>query len=177
MSGGYQPHPTRNSGNVPGEAWGEPGPPSEAGHAMTEPRAQGSRSARHVVVTAPAELDVASAADLSSHLNAACEATDTITVDMTATTFCDMAGVRALRRARDLARAAGGELRLASSCPAVLRVLRLTGLDQAGPVYANVGQSLRTPRSDGGSLPWPRGAVPADQHGGLASRVPQQWSQ
>lgn len=144
---------------------------------MTEPGARGGRSARHIVVTAPAELDVASAADLSSRLQAACEATDMITVDMTATTFCDMAGVRALRRARDLARASGGELRLASSCSAVLRILRLTGLDRAGPVYANVRQSLRTPRSDGSSLPWPGGAVPADQHGGLAPRVPQQWSQ
>lgn len=144
---------------------------------MSEPRAQGSRSAQHVVVTAPAELDVASAADLSSCLKAACEATDMITVDMTATTFCDMAGVRALRRARDLAMANGGELRLASSSPAVLRVLRLTGPERAGPVYADVRQSLRTPRSDGGSPPRPRDAVPANQRAGPAPRVPQQRSQ
>lgn len=98
---------------------------------MSEPGAQGSRSAQHVVVTAPAELDVASAADLSSCLKAACEATDMITVDMTATTFCDMTGVRALRRARDLAKANRGELRLASSCPACTAAYR-PGTGRAG---------------------------------------------
>jgi anti-sigma B factor antagonist len=122
----------------------------------TSPMAPGNRSARHVVVTAPAELDVANAADFSDRLKAACESPGMVTVDMTATAFCDMAGARALLRAQQLASANGGELRLASRCSAVLLILRLTGLYQAGPVYTDVPQSLRTPRAEQCAGPEPR---------------------
>jgi anti-sigma B factor antagonist len=145
-------------------------------HAVVDPgleQVQGSRPARHVVVTAPAEVDFVNAADLGSRLKAACGSTDVITVDMTATRFCDAAGVRALLEAWKLAKASGGELRLAISCPAVLRVLQLTGLAQALPVYADVGQSLGPPRAEGSSPPPRRDADPADQHAGLTARVPQ----
>lgn len=119
---------------------------------MTASRTQHENSGNlrcgHVVVTAPAEIDMINVADLSSLLNAACRSTDVITVDMTATMFCDVAGVRALLRAQDLAKTTGGELRLATSSPAVLRVLRLTDLDQTMPVYADVRQSLCLTRTD-----------------------------
>jgi anti-anti-sigma factor len=160
----------KDSGNVPCGAGEEPQTvPVIAAHAFpvagAEPgalasvryaaidagagQAQDSRPARHVVVTAPAEVDVVSVADLGRRLKAACGSTDVITVDMTATRFCDASGVGALLRAGKLAKASGGELRLAASSPAVLRVLKLTGLAQALPVYADVRQSLSPSRADG----------------------------
>jgi anti-anti-sigma factor len=70
-----------------------------------------------------------------------------ITADMTATTFCDSAGVNALARAYELAAAGGIELRLAlgDDSPAT-RVIQLIGLDQVMPHYHDVQQSLATPR-------------------------------
>lgn len=107
----------------------------------TQRRIPGNVPRRHVVVAAPAEVDVVTVADLSRRLESACGSTDVITVDMTATTFCDVAGVRALLRAWELAKANGGELRLATSSAAVLRVRQLTGLAQTVPVYPDVRQS------------------------------------
>jgi anti-sigma B factor antagonist len=187
----------KDSGNVPCEAGEEPeSVPLIAAHAFpvagVEPDAlasvrhaaidaglgqvQGSRPARHVVVTAPAEIDLVNVADLSSRLKAACGSTDVITVDMTATRFCDAAGFSALLRASELAKASGAELRLATSSPAVLRVLQLTGLAQALTVYADVRQSLCPPRAEGSSPPPRRDPDPADQHAGLTPRVPQRGS-
>jgi anti-sigma B factor antagonist len=103
-------------------------------------------SGRHVVVTAPAEIDLVNAPDLSDQLTAACRSPHVVIVDMTATTFCDSAGVRALARAWELAARSGGELRLAIGSSPVQRILQLTGLDQVVPVYRDVQQP-------GGSLP------------------------
>jgi anti-sigma B factor antagonist len=112
-----------------------------------------SRRRRHVVVTAPAEIDLVNVSVLSDQLTAACRSPNVVTVDMTATTFCDSAGIRALAHAWRLAAANGGELRLAIGGSPARRVLELTGLDQLVPVYRDVHQSLNTPRSGSGSVP------------------------
>jgi anti-sigma B factor antagonist len=69
-----------------------------------------------------------------------------ITADLTATMFCDSAGVSALARAHELAAAGGAELRLALGGLPAARVIQLIGLDQIMPVYHDVQQSLGTPR-------------------------------
>jgi anti-sigma B factor antagonist len=157
----------------------EPDALASVRHAAVDPgleRVPGSRSPRQVVVAAPAEVDVVNVADLSSRLEAACGSAGVITVDMTATTFCDVAGVRALPRAWKLAGASGGELGVATSSPAVLRVLQLTGLAEAVPVYPDVRQSPWPPWAEGRSSPPRRDAGPADRRAGLAPRVPQRGS-
>ena len=65
-----------------------------------------------------------------------------ITADMTATEFCDSAGVRALVRAHERAAAVGSELRLALGDSPVVRIIQLIGLGQIVPLYRDVEQSL-----------------------------------
>jgi hypothetical protein len=67
---------------------------------------------------------------------------------MTATMFCDSAGVHALARAHELAAASGSELRPAAGGSPAARILQLLGLDQIVPVYRDVQQSLAPPRPD-----------------------------
>jgi anti-anti-sigma factor len=78
-----------------------------------------------------------------------------ITVDMTATTFCDSAGIHALSRTHELATGNGSELRLALGDSPAVRIIQLTGLDQVVPVYRDVQQSLATPRAGPDSRPDP----------------------
>jgi anti-sigma B factor antagonist len=77
------------------------------------------------------------------------ESPEVITADMTATMFCDSAGVNALARAHELAAAGGAELRLALGDSPAARVIQLIGLDQIVPLYRDVQQSLATPRNGG----------------------------
>ncbi len=107
------------------------------------------------VVTLPAEIDVTNAdgvrEELLSVLN---EGAATLIADMSATTFCDSAGVSALVRSFRRATASGGAMRLVVGTPAVRRVLALTGVDRLVEVYPSVAASLAgtpgQPRREGG---------------------------
>src|SRR5579883_1154201 len=66
----------------------------------------------------------------------------TLIADMSATTFCDSAGVSALVRSFRRATASGGAMRLVVGTPAVRRVLALTGVDRLVEVYPSVAASL-----------------------------------
>jgi anti-anti-sigma factor len=112
---------------------------------MTRPRPEVAWSGRHAVVTLPAEIDSDNSAELSDMLSALVrEGADPITGDLTATRFCDSAGVHALARAHEHAAASETEFRLAVGDSPVARMLQLTGLDQVLPVYHDVQQSLCT---------------------------------
>ena len=113
-------------------------------------------SGRHAIVTMPAEMDLTNSSDVGDLLAAvASQAPEVITADMTATTFCDSAGVHALSRAHELAAAAGSELRLALGDSPVARIIQLTALDQIVPVYRDVQQSLATHPTEPASRPGP----------------------
>lgn len=116
---------------------------------MTEHEEQARWSGRHAVVTLPAEMDLTNSGSVQDLLAAvAAQSPEVITADMTATTFCDSAGMHALVRARRIMAASGGELRVAIGDSPAVRILQLTGLDQVVPVYRDVQQSLATPRAD-----------------------------
>jgi anti-anti-sigma factor len=94
----------------------------------------------------PAEMDLTNSSGVSDLLaTAASQSPEVITADMTATTFCDSAGVHALARAHELAAASGSELRPAAGGSPAARILQLLGLDQIVPVYRDVQQSLAPP--------------------------------
>src|SRR5216683_6975022 len=82
------------------------------------------------VVSLPAEIDISNADqvrdDLLSILN---RDAALLVVDMSATTFCDSAGLNALVRAFKRATASGAGMRLAVSEAAVRRILAITGVD------------------------------------------------
>jgi anti-sigma B factor antagonist len=98
---------------------------------------------RAAVVSAPAEIDARNAGDvLACLLSVIREGPATLIVDMTATAFCDSAGVNSLVQAFRRARASGIEMRLAVSGPAVRRILEITAVDQLIGTYPSVPASL-----------------------------------
>jgi sigma-B regulation protein RsbU (phosphoserine phosphatase) len=108
-------------------------------------------SGRHAVVTMPEEIDVINAPGVAAALDAVSgQSPEVITADLTATSFCDSAGIEALARASQLAATSGAELRLALGDSPVARILQLTGLDAVLPLYRDVGHSLATPPGPAG---------------------------
>ena len=96
-----------------------------------------------VVVSLPDEIDVANAERIGGQLRAAVAAGSKVVIaDMTATTFCDSMGVRALLLAHRHAVACGTELRLLLPCPHVLRVMEVLGVDAVLPIYHSREQVL-----------------------------------
>jgi anti-sigma B factor antagonist len=103
------------------------------------------------VVVLPAEVDITNAdtvrEELLSVLN---RGADLLITDMSRTTFCDSAGVRALVRTFRRASASASGMRLVVSAPAVLRVFAITGVDRLINIYPSVAASLaRPPENDG----------------------------
>ena len=106
-------------------------------------------SGRHAVVTLPAEIDAANCSVVEALLDAvAAQSPEVMTLDLTATVFCDSAGVHALAHAHGLAATCGGELRLALGDSPVARLVQLIGINKIVPVYSDVEQSLKTPRTE-----------------------------
>jgi anti-sigma B factor antagonist len=96
-----------------------------------------------VVIALPAEIDMANAGQVGEQLGAALTPTaTTVIADMTATTFCDSAGISMLVRARNQATATHTELRLAVPATPVRRTLTLVGIDDLLPVYPSLSQAL-----------------------------------
>jgi anti-sigma B factor antagonist len=116
---------------------------------------------RAAVVSAPAQVDVRNAGDvLACLLSVIREGPATLVVDLTATAFCDAAGLSSLVQAFRRADASGTEMRLAVSGPAVRRILEVTGIDQLIGTYPSVPESLI------GGLD-PPGAQPSSKTSGL----------
>jgi anti-anti-sigma factor len=96
-----------------------------------------------VIVTLPAEIDVANADAVGDRLAAAlAPGVKVVIADMTATTFCDTLAVRMLVLAQRQAVANGAELRLLLPSPHVMRVWRILGLDMVLPVYQSLEEAL-----------------------------------
>jgi anti-sigma B factor antagonist len=116
------------------------------------------------VIRAPGEIDVASAEPLRAVLaETAARGHATIVVDLSATRFCDSAGLHVLIRAHRMAVAEGGELRLVMGSPGMLRIFAITGVDRVMPRFADRAAAV-TPLPavaiDPVWLSWPR-IVPA----------------
>ena len=95
------------------------------------------------VVTLPAEIDMATAAVIAGQVAAAlAPGVHAVIADMTATTFCDSAGIGMLIRAKKQATAHGAELRVVLACPNVLRVLKIQGADAVLPIYRSLDEAL-----------------------------------
>jgi anti-anti-sigma factor len=98
------------------------------------------------VISLPAEIDIANAeqvrADLLAALDRGCPV---IIVDMSRTSFCDCAGVRALLAATSRALRDGVEIRLVARARPVLRTFELTGMQLALHVYPTAADAVRGP--------------------------------
>jgi anti-sigma B factor antagonist len=97
------------------------------------------------VVTAPEEIDILNSTALLSALLAAAELRNgsrTFVVDMSRTRFCDASGVRTLLAACKQVQADGGQMLVAVTTAAVLRVFELTGIDGMLPSFASLDEAL-----------------------------------
>jgi len=95
------------------------------------------------VVTFPAAIDVATAGAIGEQVAAAlAPGVHAVIADMTATTFCDSAGITMLIRAKNQATRHGAELRLLLPRPNVLRVLEIQGVDAVLPIYHSLERAL-----------------------------------
>jgi anti-anti-sigma factor len=90
-----------------------------------------------VIVQLPGEIDVTNAGDALELITAACAPGVTLVIaDLTATRFCDCAGLRHLLQASQRAAAAGAEVRLViAPGGAVSRVIELTDAGRYLTVY------------------------------------------
>ena len=121
-------------------------------------------------MTLPAEVDISNAGLVRQDLLAVvAQGASLVIADMTATTFCDSAGVTALVRVARQATAQGSGLRLAAGAPAVIRMLALTGVDKLIEVYSSVAAALADPGDDVAAEPAPAPPGLADSEG----RAPQ----
>jgi anti-sigma B factor antagonist len=99
------------------------------------------RAGQHAVITMPAEIDAATADEARRALLAAVSSGAAILViDMSRTTFCDSAGLKAIIAAHTQATQAGIQLRLVAT--AVLRIITIVGIDQLIPVYPTLEAAL-----------------------------------
>src|ERR1022692_307806 len=91
----------------------------------------------------PEEIDMSNGAaiqeDLISSLG---QRPAVLVIDMTSTTFCDSAGVRAVMITSRQAAAAGCELRLVIGSPGVMRVFSIIGADQVVDVHDRLASAL-----------------------------------
>ena len=94
---------------------------------------------REVVVTLPEELDLINAAAVAEELTTAVNRGSTVIIDMSATTFCDCAGVRAIMWPYKRATDSGVELRLVVTAEPVRRIFNLMGVDRLIDIYPSMG--------------------------------------
>ena len=95
------------------------------------------------VLTMPEEIDITNADETREQLLTIVNQGATVLVaDMSRTTFCDSAGITALVRAFRRANEGGTKFRLVAACPAVLRVLEITGVDRLIDVFGTLSEAL-----------------------------------
>ena len=98
---------------------------------------------RLAVVTLPEEIDMSNGAAVQEGLlDLVAQRPETMVVDMSATTFCDSAGVRAVMLAHRQAAAGGCGFRLVIFSPAVRRVFTIIGADQLTSIYSRLASAL-----------------------------------
>ena len=107
-----------------------------------------------VTVNARGELDIATSDQAYAYLRDVMDShRGPLTVNLAGLTFCDAAGLGALARLSRHARQAGRELKLAAARPSLLKIMRITGMDQTFPEVR--GPALHM-------IAWPRQAAAAD---------------
>jgi anti-anti-sigma factor len=101
-----------------------------------------------VTVRARGELDIATADQAYAYLRDVADGhAGKITVNLAELTFCDAAGLGALARAQAHARRRGRALTLASAQPSLLRIMRITHMEEAFPEVRGPALSM---------VAWPR---------------------
>ena len=105
-------------------------------------------------VSARGELDIATADQAYAYLKDVVDsAHGPLTVNLGELTFCDAAGLGVLARIAGHARIRDRQVRLAAARPSLLRIMRITGMDEAFPEVRGTKLSM---------FAWPRQAAASD---------------
>jgi anti-sigma B factor antagonist len=117
---------------------------------MIHPDDQLRWEGERAVVRLPAEIDLTNADEVSHTLReAVARGAPVLIIDMSATTFCDSAGVQAIIDVHNLVedrnQTAANHTRLLLVATAVSRIIKLTGIDQLMPVYSTLEAALADP--------------------------------
>lgn len=95
------------------------------------------------VVSVGGEVDLETASQLGDHaLDALRDVSPHLVLDLSGVSFMDSTGLKVLITVRQRTDLAGGSFAVAGATRTVLRLLSLTGLDQAFPVYGSVDEGL-----------------------------------
>jgi anti-sigma B factor antagonist len=105
------------------------------------------------IVTAKGEIDVWTAEALRQSLHdLQADGQPQVLVDLTEVPFVDSTGIGVLVGGLKRAREAGGSLSLVVDSPGVLKVLRITSLDQVFPVHATLAEAITVAQSADGTV-------------------------
>jgi anti-anti-sigma factor len=105
-------------------------------------------------VSARGELDIATADQAYAYLKDVVDsAHGPLTVNLGGLTFCDAAGLGVLARIAGHARIRDRQVKLAAARPSLLRIMRITGVDEAFPEVRGTKLSM---------IAWPRQAAASD---------------
>jgi anti-sigma B factor antagonist len=99
---------------------------------------------RETIVALPEEIDLLNANRIAEQLTLAVRRNPAVIIDMTATTFCDCAGARAIVHAHKRATGSGAELRLVVIAEPVRRIFGLLGIDRLLDTYPSVEAARAT---------------------------------
>ena len=98
------------------------------------------------------ELDIATADQAYAYLRDVVDSqVGPVTMNLAELTFCDAAGLGVLARVAGYAKRSGRSLKLTAARPSLLRIMRITGMDEAFPEVRSPSLSM---------IAWPRQASP-----------------
>lgn len=111
-------------------------------HNTTRASLFGRTTRGHTVLRISGELDIATAAVLRDRIAAVLDDTVLpVIIDLSRVSFCDASGLTMLITAQRRANAYGRTVALAGPRPNVRKLLRITGLDRAFPIYSSLAQA------------------------------------
>jgi anti-anti-sigma factor len=89
------------------------------------------------------ELDIATADQAYTYLRDVVDSQEgPVTINLSGLTFCDAAGLGVLARVAGHARRSGRSLRLTAARPGLVRIMHITGMDEAFPEVRNPALSV-----------------------------------
>ena len=111
---------------------------------MTEARRLAAvRVGTWAMAVLPGEIDMTCAADVGANLGTLLgEGIAVLVADMTASSFCDTAGVQALVAVHHAARAAGAQLRLVVPAATIRRAFELLEVDRVLHLYPSLDEAM-----------------------------------
>lgn len=113
---------------------GDMGAVIELAHALQLEMAYQVSSDGKATVLIRGELDIATADQAYSYLRDVVDSQQgTVTMDLSGLSFCDAAGLGVLAKVAAHARRSGRSLELSDARPALLRIMAITGMDEAFP--------------------------------------------